>query len=345
MTSKKKPAGTPICPYVGKFLKFWLPEVLHKSKHTVRSYMGMFKSLNAYMKESYGLAPMEVCFESLDEETLTGYLSWLVDVRGLKVSSVNTRLGALKAFGSYIQIENPAEATFCISVSKLKLRKVADELVKFLEVEAIEALFREASKKNLRDLAILQTLYATGAREAEFLSLTVYDVRFNRDGTANIVLVGKGNKARTVKVGSAVSSVLKAHVHNNVGTGESLFCNRRGESLSPSGLTYVLNKYAKIVHRANPALVPEKIHPHMFRHSIATHMLRAGVDLENIRLFLGHSSIAATMIYAKSDPAAVSEAVLVVEEGLIKENSLIMPKEKKGELDRWLAEEYSQIAC
>lgn len=340
MPRKAKPKGTPISRYVAKFLKFWLPDVMGASDHTVRSYKGAFKSLISYMAARYGLAPDQICFESLDEAALTGYLSWLSREQGLKPSSVNTRIGALKSFANFVRVEDPAEAYFCEAVRRIKLRKVPDEVVSFIEIEAMEAMFKEASTRSLRDLAILQTLYASGARESEFLALKEYDVRFNRDGSASLDLVGKGSKARTVKVGASAAAALRAHMQRNVTACGSLFCNRKGEPLSVSGLAYIVNRYAGLVHKADPTVIPEHVHPHMFRHSIATHMLRAGVDLESIRLFLGHSSIAMTMVYAKSDPAAVSDAILVAEESLIRENVTFMPSDKRADLDRWLEEEY-----
>ena len=315
-----------------------------KSKHTVRSYQGMFKSLHAYMDDQHGLSPIEITFESLDEKALAGFVSWMLDCQGLKSSSINTRLGALKSFGRYIQISNPAEALFCISVNNLEFKKIHEGFIRYMSVEAIEALFDVASQTCLRDLTILRVLYASGARESEFLMLTPRDVRFNGDGTASITLLGKGTKVRIVKIDHCSASVLKLHIQQNVTSSEDpLFTRNKGDKpLSPSGLTFVVNKYAQMLHQANPMLIPEKIHPHMFRHSIATHMLRAGVDLESIRLFLGHASIGTTMVYAKSDPAAVSEAVCIVEKNIIKPVS--MPsKMKKNELDSWLAESYSLL--
>ena len=71
--------GAPIGPHVAKFLKFWLPEVRQKSKHTVRSYQGMFKSLHAYMDDQHGLSPIEITFESLDEKACLLYTSDAAD--------------------------------------------------------------------------------------------------------------------------------------------------------------------------------------------------------------------------------------------------------------------------
>lgn len=339
--SKQKNEGTPIARTVAIFLKHWLPEVRQRSKHTVRSYQGMFKSLHAYMDDQYGLAPISITFESLDDKALTGFLHWLSECQGLQSSSVNTRLGALKSFACYVQITNPAEALFCINVDNLQFKKTIDGAVKHMSVEAIGSLFDLASQTSLRDLAILRTLYASGAREAEFLQLIPRDVRFNKDATASIGLVGKGSKSRIVKIDSCSASILKLHIQQNVSCSENpLFAGRDSDkALSASGLIYVVNKYAQMLHRINPMCIPESIHPHMFRHSIATHMLKAGVDLESIRLFLGHASIATTMMYAKSDPSAVSEAVFIVEKDLIK--PVAIPIEaKKDELDDWLAKEY-----
>lgn len=332
-TQAAEPQGKPIGPLVAKFLKEWLPNGKKRSKHTVRSYTGMFKSLIEYMGETCGLAPWQVTFESLDDDAVFGFMPWLIGAKGMRKSSANTRLGALKSFAKFVSHTDPAELPFCARVSKVERYKDKEELVKYMSVEGVNAIFQAASS-SLRDMALLETLYASGARAAELVALTPRDVTFNDDGTANVYLFGKWSRTRVVKIASGPASLLKQYMRDCGDPGGPLFSNRRGEALTPSGLTHIVEKYAEIAHEANPAEVPCHVHPHMFRHSVATHMLRAGADIEEVRLFLGHSSVATTMIYAKVNPNTVQKTTSAIEEKLI--SKIEVKEDKKSELDAWL---------
>lgn len=90
---------------------------------------------------------------------------------------------------------------------------------------------------------------------------------------------------------------------------EPLFANSRGEKLTSQGITYILQKYASAANAINPELVPDKITPHVLRHSRAMHLLQAGVDLIYIRDILGHVSVKTTEVYARADSAAKRRAL------------------------------------
>ncbi len=327
------PEGKPIGPLVAKFLKEWLPNGKKRSKHTVRSYTGMFKNLLEYMEETCGLAPWQVTFESLDDDALFGFMPWLIGTKEMKKSSANTRLGALKSFAKFVSCTDPAELPFCASVSELEPFKDKEELVKYMSAEGVNAIFLAASS-SLRDMTLLETPYASGARASELTALTPRDVTFNDDGTANVYLFGKWSRTRVVKIASGPASLLKQYMRDWGDPGGPLFSNRRGEALTPSGLTHIVEKYAKIAHEANPTEVPCHVHPHMFRHSIATHMLRAGTDITEVRLLLDHSSVVTTMVYAKVDPGAMQNTTSTIEEKLILK--IEVKEAKKSELDTWL---------
>ncbi len=331
-------SGTPIGAYVARFLKYWLPEVRKKSPHTVRSYEGMFKSLNAFFAESRKVHPSKITFDMLDVDALVEFAGWLS--ARMAPSSVKTRMGALRSFASYVMFEAPSEGGFYLALKEVRTAKPPDEAPKHMDPEAIRAMFDQAAAASARDHAILRTLYAGGLRSEELRRLTGRDVLFLQDGRASIGVIGKGSRKRTVKVDPVTAAVLRRHAEESIeDPGGFLFCGASGGELSSSGLDYIVRKYARLARAGGNRLVPERVTAHMFRHSVATHMLRAGVDLETIRLFLGHSSIRTTAIYAKGDPAAVSEAVAIVESSMLAKMPKVSDSEK-SELDAWLEEAY-----
>lgn len=339
MASKAKSSPTLIGLHVGLFLKNWLPNVRQKSEHTVRSYTGMFKNLNEFFMEVKGIHSTKINFDMLDRDTLAEFVAWMS--QRFEASTVKTRIGALKSFAKYVATMLPAEAGIYVAVKDLKAPKCPEEPTMYMEVEGIEAIFDEAAKESVRDYAIVRTLYNGGLRSEELRKLTARDVRFLEDGRANLDIVGKGSRARTVKVDSCTAMALKTQMEQNPSEpGEPIFLGCGGGHLSASGLRYIAAKYARLARTSGCHLVPENVTPHTFRHSIATHMLRAGIDLESIRLFLGHSSIKTTARYAKSDPMAVSESVAILEEKILTPGLPPMPQEKKKGLDGWLQDVY-----
>lgn len=337
MAARKRSAN-PIGLHVGKFLKYWLPDVRKKSSHTIRSYEGMFKNLNAFFVDVKGVHPSKITFDMLDTDTLVEFTAWASAT--MTPSSVRTRLGALRSFAKYVLVTLPSESGFYTALKNVEPPKCPEEPTMYMDIDAVDAIFDEAAKSNIRDYAIVRTLYAGGLRSEELRTLTPRDVAFPKDGKATLNIVGKGSRARTVKVDNCTAEVLKTHMKQNPSEpDEPIFLNRDGKGISSSGLKYIVAKYARLAKSGGCALIPDNVTPHTFRHSIATHMLRAGIDLESIRLFLGHSSIKTTARYAKSDPAAVSEAVSILEEDILKKVPLIADS-AKDDLDGWLLAEY-----
>ena len=127
-------------------------------------------------------------------------------------------------------------------------------------------------------------------------------------------MFGKGSKRRVVPLDEPIikllGSYMKAYSLDQPGMdSHPLFFNRYHGKLTNAGITYLLKKYSKIAVENGMVGIPENIHPHMFRHSRACHLLQAGTNLEYIRLILGHASIQTTEIYAKVDQSATSRAI------------------------------------
>lgn len=339
MTSKDKSSTeTLIGPYVAEFFKVWLTKYQSVSSHTVRSYMGSFKSFNAYMQSAYGIRARDITFEVLDEDLLLGFLDWL-KASGLKESTCNTRLGALKSFAKFIEYKSVPNIDFCCTIGRIRTRSIDSGVIDFLEREAIQALFDAAASRNLREQTILEMLYDTGARSSELVGIQLRHVVFPEGKSrASIELHGKGNKSRVIKISKQVTKTLKLYIKRYTPDPDGpLFFNRSGNPLSTGGVSYIVSRCEEVAKANHLELFAFRVHPHTFRHSIATHMVRAGVNLETVRLFLGHSSSATTLIYAKTDPETVSDAIEIVHEGLIR-NVGIANSSKRDELDSWLNE-------
>jgi len=158
-------------------------------------------------------------------------------------------------------------------------------------------------KRGLRDLTLMATLYDTGARVKELIDLKAADVRL--DIPATVMLKGKGRKQRCVPVMGKTRSLLEKYMMKNDLLGNEakshpLFFNSRNHPFTRPGITYILNKYLRKAKRSHTGIsFPESLHPHLFRHSKAVHLLEAGVNLVYIRDLLGHVNVTTTEIYLR----------------------------------------------
>ncbi|RIJ77571.1 site-specific tyrosine recombinase XerD [Nakamurella silvestris] len=184
----------------------------------------------------------------------------------------------------------------------------AKRLPKALPLEQITALLDSVTgdePRNLRDRALLEFLYATGARISEAVGLDVDDVDLVSEPESGLtgvaILRGKGSKERLVPVGSYAAAALSAYQVRGRPTlaaagrtatrGGAMFLNARGGRLSRQGAWQILNAAAERAH------IAEGVSPHTMRHSFATHLLEGGADVRTVQELLGHASVTTTQVY------------------------------------------------
>lgn len=249
------------------------------SPHTVLNYQIDLDEFTAFIGE-----------KSVDQiiyADLRRYLATLKS-RGLKPRSMARKLSSLRSFFKYLQrhkviTQNPA--------TLLVTPKLDKPLPHFLtEEQAIRLIEAPKDDKlaHLRDRAIFETLYSTGMRVSELVGLNIDDV----DAIGQIVRVmGKGRKERLIPIGQTALSSIEQYLNARLSTQEALFLNHRGKRLTDRSIRLIINKY--IIQQAHQ----QKVSPHMFRHSFATHLLNHGADLRSVQELLGHANLSTTQIY------------------------------------------------
>lgn len=191
-----------------------------------------------------------------------------------------------------------------LSPAKIKLAKdKGDKEVKFLKLEQIEKLLTTPdikTKTGIRDRAILETLFSTGLRVAELVSLDIDQVKINdKTDDLEVVIVGKGNRVRTVYFSGRAIRWLRLYLKSRNDIDGALFINYKpgiektetSRRLTTKSIDVIVKKYVK--HAGLPIMAT----PHTIRHSFATDLLANGVDLRLVQEFLGHRNIATTQIY------------------------------------------------
>lgn len=297
------------------YLGIYLPGQRNVSTNTIKSYRDTFKLLLTYCRD-YHLVPAErLCLKDIDKPLVLDFLGWLEEHRHNGISTRNQRLACIHGFYRYLHTEDPTGLLQYQQILSIPSKKAPAATVSHLTPEALKLILIQPDTSTLsgrRDLVLLSTLYDTGARVQELIDLRVRDVRF--DPPAIITLTGKGRKIRQVPLSPNTESLLKQYVDEAFGeiagtSDRPLFCNRMRSKLTRAGIGYIINKYVQRARLKSP-IVPEKVNPHLMRHTKAMLLLQSGVALIYIRDLLGHVDIATTEIYARADTEMKRKAIV-----------------------------------
>ena len=260
------------------------------SPYTVRNYttdlLGFFQFLKT--KEIGSL-------RDVDKPVLRDYLSHLIE-QGLVKASIARKLSAIRSFYRYLLREGMVPTSPVATTSSPKLDR---RLPSFLTIEEVERLLEApdlATPQGLRDRALLELLYASGLRVSEVVSLNLEQINLD---TNEIRAIGKGAKERVVLIGKPAAEALSTYLSQGrpklfgakIRMTNALFINRYGERLIERGVQKILEKYTNI------AGIDKRVHPHLLRHTFATHLLDGGADLRVVQELLGHADLSSTQIY------------------------------------------------
>ena len=264
------------------------------SPHTVESYS---RDLDQFLQHlTAGRSDREIDPSDLDHITIREFLSRLTRA-GNRKATVARKLSVLRSFFRYLYREGHLERNPAKLVRTPRQPFRAPRFLSVPEIESILTLPPADTMKGVRDRAILELLYASGLRVGELVGLNLVDLSLPR----RLVRVrGKGNKERVVPFGEPSRASLDAYLETrrrilakrrNGPETTALFLNLRGGRLSARSVQRNLGAY---IRRA--ALILD-VHPHLLRHSFATHLLNNGADLRSIQELLGHESLSTTQRY------------------------------------------------
>jgi integrase/recombinase XerC len=265
----------------------YLDTAKNLSSHTLSNYRRDLEKFSSYCRQ-----------QSITESSNAhnaDVRQWVASLhrQGLSGSSLQRALSALRSFYKFQNRQggahNPALG--------VKAPKVAKKLPKALDVDKMQQLLTIGGDDwlNVRDRAMFELMYSSGLRLSELVELNVADIDL-RD--ALVIVTGKGRKTRTLPVGAIAIDVLRqwlAQRNDNSIDCDAVFISKKGRRLGPRSIQLRLKKYS--VEQG----VGQHVHPHMLRHSFASHLLESSGDLRAVQELLGHANISTTQVYTHLD--------------------------------------------
>ena len=274
----------------------WLPRFLahlsverRLSAHTDTSYRGDLQRFIAYCDRNHVRT-----WRSVDSQHVRMFAA--AEFRqGSSPRTIQRRLSALRSFFNFMLRERALDANPAVGVQAPKARK---RLPETMDVDLMTRLleFRTDTQLGVRDKAIMELFYSSGLRLAELVGLNLGDVD---RGDRTVRVLGKGSKTRVVPVGKhaldAIARWLKERATLAVNGEQALFVSNRGTRIGPRAVQ------KRIAGWARRQGLGRHVHPHLFRHSFATHLLESSQDLRGVQELLGHANISTTQVYTHLD--------------------------------------------
>lgn len=236
---------------------------------------------------------------------IKSFLSNLEENRKSSFSTRNQRLAAIHAFSKFVGLNSPEHITWYQEIHNIPFKKAKNRLINYLEKDEMDALLNAPDRKTSqgkRDYALLLFLYNTGARADELANLTIADLNIdsNKNNLHTVLIRGKGGKERRCPLWQHTVTELCSLISKR-GQNDHVFINRCNQPITRFGIYAMVRRYVEKIAEKLPEIKRKRTSPHTIRHTAATHLLRAGVDINTIRVWLGHVSINTTNIYAEID--------------------------------------------
>jgi site-specific recombinase XerD len=295
--------------------RFLLEHILGErnlARNTQRSYRDTFTLLIPFVAGRLRTTVDRLTVIDLSADLLRLFLVHLEESRQCSVATRNQRLATLHAFARFVGEHSPEHIVWCGQIRAIPFKKTTKSLILYLdraEMDALLAAPDQQTSQGRRDYALLLFLYNSGARADEVAQLIIRDLQFD---SLFVRILGKGKKERQCPLWTATVGVLVSLIGDREPSGR-VFLNRCGRSITRFGIHTMVERYALKARIKMPSLASKRVSPHSIRHSTASHLLHAGVDINTIRAWLGHVSLETTNIYAETNLEMKAKALAMCE--------------------------------
>lgn len=303
---------------IRNYLLVYLPVQRESSRHTVIDYRTVLSQYLSFVAEKNGIRLNAVTFDMFTRENVDAYLDDLTTERGFSTATRNNRLAAIRAFVSYASACYPEYMALESELSTIKVQKDDPfSKVDYMTENAVTALLNEPDAKTkigLRDRFLMIFLYDSGARISDALGVRLRDVKLG--SSPQVLLFGKGNKVRSVPLMEKTVEHLQQYISvfhkdelpTSTATLFYILHGGKKEPMNDETVRVRLQKYADSARERCPE-IPQKVHPHLLRHTRAMHLYQHGMDLSLVSQWLGHANLSTSLVYAYADTQHKRDAI------------------------------------
>jgi site-specific recombinase XerD len=304
--------------WVRRFLLEHLVAERNLAHNTQKSYRDALQQFLPFIGRAAHRQIERIRVEDVSPARTRAFLQDLEKTRKCGIATRNQRLAAIRSLARFVGLRSPEYLEWSGQIRTIASKKIARPLIGYLEKDELDALLKAADQRTpqgCRDYAALLFLYNTGARADEVAQVRIGDLDLgaapHRD-SSSVVLRGKGNKLRRCPLWRKTVDELRPLIGHRAPS-QHVFLNRCGQPLTRFGIHAMVERYAARVVTKLPSLAKKRVSPHTIRHTTATHLLRAGVDINTIRAWLGHVCLSTTNVYAEVDLEMKAKALVKCE--------------------------------
>ena len=287
-------------PWIRRFLLEHLVSERNLAPNTRCSYRDAMCLLIAFASGQLRKPVDRLAVLDVSAQLVRDFLGDIETSRRCSIATRNQWLAAIHALARFIGEHSPEHIAWCAQVRCVPYKKGTHAMVPYLVKAEIDALLDCPDRRTAqgrRDYALLLFLYNSGARADEASQLVIGDLDLD---AASVQILGKGRKRRQCPLWPTTARELRALVAGR-SPQERVFLNRCGQSMTRFGVHALVERTALRAQSAMPSLATKRVSPHSIRHSTATHLLRAGADINTVRAWFGHASLDTTNVYAEID--------------------------------------------
>ena len=301
-------------PWVRRFLLEHLVAERNLARNTQRSYRDALTLMIPFVAGKLHQAVDRLTVADVSADLVRLFLADLEEARQCAITTRNQRLAAVHALARFVGEHSPEHIAWCGQIRSVPFKKASKAVIPYLDKPQMDALLAAPDRQTAqgrRDHALLLFLYNSGTRAQEAAQLLVSELDL---AGCSAKIRGKGGKERHCPLWPITVRELADLIADRSPTAP-VFLNRCGHPITRFGIHTLVERYVRKAQIQMPSLATKRISPHTIRHTTATHLLRAGVDINTVRAWLGHVSLDTTNIYAEIDLETKSKALAKCEVG------------------------------
>jgi site-specific recombinase XerD len=287
-------------PWVRRFLLEHLVAERNLARNTQHSYRDALILLIPFVADKLHQSVDRLTVIDVSADLVRSFLNDLEQSRNCSIATRNQRLAAIHALARFVGEHSLEHIAWCGQIRSIPFKKASKTVIPYLDKSEMDALLAAPDRRTVqgrRDHALMLFLYNSGARAHEAAQMLIRELDLTG---CSAKIRGKGGKERQCPLWSSTVEELK-HLIADRPPETTVFLNRCGHPITRFGIYALIERYVRRIQERMPSLATKRVSPHSVRHSTASHLLRAGVDINTIRAWLGHASLNTTNIYAEID--------------------------------------------